>query len=275
MWYGLFAPKDTPADIIARYNKEVVAILGSGEARQAFSAQGLIPTTSTPAALGEIVARDRGAGPRSSPSAGSPPSERPSGDVLIVGAGVGGLTLALSLHQVGISCRVFEAAPEVHPLGVGINLLPHAMRELTELGLADMLARHCHRDAHARLLQPLRPAHHQGACAAAMPAMTGRSSRSIAPTCTRCCSRRCGERLGTDAVRLGYRCIRVDQDGSGVSDPFRPGRTRAGQARDRLRRHPFGAAPAALSRSGPAEIFRRQHVARRGAVARLSWAATS
>jgi tripartite-type tricarboxylate transporter receptor subunit TctC len=59
MWYGLFAPKDTPADIIARYNKDVVAILGSDEANKAFSAQGLIPTTSTPAALGEIVARDR------------------------------------------------------------------------------------------------------------------------------------------------------------------------------------------------------------------------
>jgi tripartite-type tricarboxylate transporter receptor subunit TctC len=59
MWYGLFAPKDTPADIIARYNKEVVAILGSDEASKAFSAQGLIPTTSTPAALAEIVARDR------------------------------------------------------------------------------------------------------------------------------------------------------------------------------------------------------------------------
>jgi tripartite-type tricarboxylate transporter receptor subunit TctC len=59
MWYGLFAPKDTPADIIARYNKDVVAILGSDEASKAFSAQGLIPTTSTPAALGEIVARDR------------------------------------------------------------------------------------------------------------------------------------------------------------------------------------------------------------------------
>jgi tripartite-type tricarboxylate transporter receptor subunit TctC len=59
MWYGLFAPKDTPADIIARYNKDVVAILGSEEAAKAFSAQGLIPTTSTPAALAEIVVRDR------------------------------------------------------------------------------------------------------------------------------------------------------------------------------------------------------------------------
>ena len=59
----------------------------------------------------------------------------------IVGGGIGGLTLALSLRQVGISCRAYEAAPELKPLGVGINLLPHAMRELTELGLGAALER--------------------------------------------------------------------------------------------------------------------------------------
>jgi len=62
-------------------------------------------------------------------------------DVLIIGCGIGGLTLALSLHQAGIACRVFEAAPEIQPLGVGINLLPHGMRELTELGLQEKLTR--------------------------------------------------------------------------------------------------------------------------------------
>jgi 2-polyprenyl-6-methoxyphenol hydroxylase-like FAD-dependent oxidoreductase len=59
--------------------------------------------------------------------------------VLIIGGGIGGLTLALSLHQAGVACRVFEAAPAVKPLGVGINLLPHGMRELTELGLQPRL----------------------------------------------------------------------------------------------------------------------------------------
>lgn len=61
--------------------------------------------------------------------------------IAIVGGGIGGLTLALSLRQVGISCRTYEAVPELKPLGVGINLLPHAMRELTELGLGAALER--------------------------------------------------------------------------------------------------------------------------------------
>lgn len=56
-------------------------------------------------------------------------------DVLIVGAGICGLTLALELHQRNIPCRVFERAPRVTELGVGITLLPHAMRELCALGL--------------------------------------------------------------------------------------------------------------------------------------------
>ncbi len=59
--------------------------------------------------------------------------------VLIAGGGIGGLTLALSLHQVGIPCRLFEAVERLAPLGVGINVLPHAVRELTELGLQDAL----------------------------------------------------------------------------------------------------------------------------------------
>ena len=62
-------------------------------------------------------------------------------DVLVIGGGIGGLTLGLMLHRAGIPCRVYEAAPEIKPLGVGINLLPHAMKELGALGLEDELAR--------------------------------------------------------------------------------------------------------------------------------------
>ncbi len=59
--------------------------------------------------------------------------------VLIAGGGVGGLTLALSLAERGIACVVFEAAAEVRELGVGINTLPHAIRELAALGLLPAL----------------------------------------------------------------------------------------------------------------------------------------
>jgi 5-methylphenazine-1-carboxylate 1-monooxygenase len=60
--------------------------------------------------------------------------------VLIIGGGIAGLTTALSLHQIGIDCRVFESVDTIEPLGVGINTLPHAVRELFELGLRDRLA---------------------------------------------------------------------------------------------------------------------------------------
>jgi 2-polyprenyl-6-methoxyphenol hydroxylase-like FAD-dependent oxidoreductase len=61
-------------------------------------------------------------------------------DIIIVGAGIGGLTLGLALHDAGIPCRIFESAAEIRPIGVGINLLPHATRELAALGLEPALA---------------------------------------------------------------------------------------------------------------------------------------
>ena len=62
-------------------------------------------------------------------------------DVIVVGAGIGGLSLGLALHEAGIPCRVYEAAPEIKPIGVGISLLPHATRILSELGLEKALSR--------------------------------------------------------------------------------------------------------------------------------------
>ncbi len=60
---------------------------------------------------------------------------------IIVGGGIGGLTLALALHKAGISCKVYASTPELRAIGVGINLLPHSTKVLDELGLQDELAR--------------------------------------------------------------------------------------------------------------------------------------
>lgn len=61
--------------------------------------------------------------------------------VIIVGGGIGGLTTALCLHKIGIEVKVFESVSEIKPLGVGINLLPHSIRVLTNLGLETEIAK--------------------------------------------------------------------------------------------------------------------------------------
>jgi 2-polyprenyl-6-methoxyphenol hydroxylase-like FAD-dependent oxidoreductase len=57
--------------------------------------------------------------------------------VIIAGGGIGGLTTALTLHQIGVRCIIFEAVREMRPLGVGINLQPNAVRELYDLGVTE------------------------------------------------------------------------------------------------------------------------------------------
>lgn len=57
--------------------------------------------------------------------------------VIIAGGGIGGLATALTLHQIGVPCTVFEAVREMRPLGVGINLQPNAVRELYDLGITE------------------------------------------------------------------------------------------------------------------------------------------
>jgi 2-polyprenyl-6-methoxyphenol hydroxylase-like FAD-dependent oxidoreductase len=61
--------------------------------------------------------------------------------VLVVGGGIGGLATALSLHSVGIEAEVFEQTCEIHEIGIGINILPHAVKQLAALGLLPALDR--------------------------------------------------------------------------------------------------------------------------------------
>ncbi|NIJ07298.1 2-polyprenyl-6-methoxyphenol hydroxylase-like FAD-dependent oxidoreductase [Sphingomonas vulcanisoli] len=59
--------------------------------------------------------------------------------IAIVGGGIAGLALALGLHRHGIAAQVYEAAPEINEIGVGITLLPHGMREIAALGLEEKI----------------------------------------------------------------------------------------------------------------------------------------
>src|SRR6187401_2153463 len=61
-----------------------------------------------------------------------------SARVIIAGGGIGGLATALTLHQIGVPCVVFEAVREMRPFGVGINLQPNAVRELYDLGFTQV-----------------------------------------------------------------------------------------------------------------------------------------
>ena len=150
-------------------------------------------------------------------------------EILIVGAGIGGLTLALSLHQAGIACRVFEAVPQVKSLGVGINLLPHGMRELTDLGLQDRLAAaavttrevlFCNRFGQTVLREP------RGRFAGyEWPQLSIHRGdlQQVLLDAVR-------ERLGPDAVALGRRCVAIEQDAAGATLRFEDGTSASGDA---------------------------------------------
>ncbi len=140
-------------------------------------------------------------------------------DVIIVGGGIGGLTLALSCHQAGISAQVFEAAPEIHPLGVGINLLPHGMRELTELGLADELA--------AKAIETRTLAYYSRYGTPIISDLRGRYAGYDWPQLSihradlhKVLLDATIERLGKQAVQLGHRVTRLDQNASRVTAHF-------------------------------------------------------
>ena len=87
--------------------------------------------------------------------------------VLIIGGGIGGLATALSLQKAGIEATVFEAVPEIRPLGVGINMLPHAVRELNRTGTAGRACSSRHQDPGVGLCQPSRSADLAGGSGAA------------------------------------------------------------------------------------------------------------
>ena len=132
---------------------------------------------------------------------------------------MGGLSLALSLHQAGIACRVYEAVATLKPMGVGVNLLPHAVRELDELGLMPALDAVAVRTResvffteHGQLIFR-EPAGLQAGYDWPQFSIHRGDLQSILLAETRA-------RLGPDSVVCGHTCTGVSQDTAGVTAHF-------------------------------------------------------
>ena len=140
-------------------------------------------------------------------------------DVIIIGAGIGGLTLALTLHRYGIPCRIYETAQEIKGLGLGINILPHATRELAELGLEGALATVAvttreavfyNRFGQLVYSEPL--GRHAGYDWPQFSIHRGDLQSVLLVACNR--------RIGADRIFTGWRCTRVEQGAEGVTVRF-------------------------------------------------------
>ncbi len=139
--------------------------------------------------------------------------------VLIVGGGAAGLILALSLQEIGVECRVYERVAEIKEVGAGINLLPHAVRELDELGLVPAL------DAVGIRTQDASYFNQHGQHIYTEPA--GEAAGYDWPQFSihrgdmqRVFLDAVLDRLGPDSVVTGHTCTHVDQDEHGATAYF-------------------------------------------------------
>jgi 5-methylphenazine-1-carboxylate 1-monooxygenase len=138
---------------------------------------------------------------------------------IIVGAGIGGLVTALRLHRQGIDCTVYEQSDPIRELGVGINLLPHAVKELAELALLERL------DEIGIRTQDLCYAHRLGP--QIMRRRCGLNAGFAVPQFSVHRGKLQGmllqavrERLGVAAVQAGRRLLGFEQDAAGVCARF-------------------------------------------------------
>lgn len=134
---------------------------------------------------------------------------------MIVGAGIGGLTLALQLHRAGIDCRIVEAVDEIAGIGVGINVLPHAMRILAELDVDTALAGAGVVTRESVFFNRFGQLVHREPCGT----LAGFDHPQVSihrGDLQKVLLDAVLDRLGPDRVRTGHRCVGLTQDESGV-----------------------------------------------------------
>ncbi len=153
----------------------------------------------------------------------------PPAPILIAGGGIGGLTLALSLHERGIPCIVLEAAKEVRQLGVGINTLTNAIRELAALGLLPALDAIAIRTRELRYLDRFgnriwteARGLHAGHDAPQLSIHRGRMHGVLWQAAM--------DRMGPQAIRTNMRLVGFAQSGSSVTANFADGSSIRGSA---------------------------------------------
>jgi 2-polyprenyl-6-methoxyphenol hydroxylase-like FAD-dependent oxidoreductase len=142
------------------------------------------------------------------------------GPLAIVGGGICGLKLALDLNRRAIACHVYERAPEVSEVGVGITVLPHGMREFAALGLADKLLasgienrESCFFNRFGQLIYKEPRGKFAGHEFAEVGLHRGRLHKTLHDAAR--------ERLGSERILTDRECIGVEQDEEGVTLHFR------------------------------------------------------
>ena len=140
-------------------------------------------------------------------------------NIAIVGGGIAGLSFALGLHKRGIDCDVFEAVTDIKEIGVGITLLPHAMRELAELGLQDALEavgienlESVFYTQHGQYVYKEARGRHAGYTLPEIGIHRGKLHRILLDAAV--------SRLGADKVHTGMRCSAFSQNDNGVEIEF-------------------------------------------------------
>ncbi|HEY0296403.1 MAG TPA: flavin-dependent oxidoreductase [Bordetella sp.] len=140
-------------------------------------------------------------------------------EVMIIGGGIGGLSLALALHKVGVECRVYEQAPEIRALGVGVSLLPHSTKVLGELGLNEAIADVAVTTSQSMFFNRFGQE--------VFAEKTGRNAGYDWPQFQvhrgdlhLILYQACKERIGADRIVTGHRCVGFTQAGDSVAAHF-------------------------------------------------------